>query len=277
MMRITDHVFVETKYPGANVGVVRTHQGPILIDTPMLAQEVYELRDQLRQISELDIAHIIYTHEHFDHVMGSTFLTNRTIAHEGAVSGIENLRTTLPEAMTRFLPDVFEENKEILGNLDIVLPQITFSRELTLHMGDRTLKLTSVGGHSPASILVYVPEDRLLFAGDNVVTGQLPFTAHCGFGPWIELLNHIDRMDIDTIIPGHGERCGKEVARKICVYFETLRDQVRNLFDAGATKEEAVQRVHLNDRLPVAPGEEVAEQVAFAVSLMYDQIERGLL
>lgn len=277
MISITDHVFVETKYPGSNVGVVMTLRGPVLIDTPMLPKEVRELREQLRQMSELDIAIVIYTHEHFDHVMGSAFLTNRTIAHDRAMSAMENLRTTLPGAMMRFLPDLFEENKEIFDNLDIVLPQITFSKELTLHMGDRTLRLTSVGGHSPASIVVYDPEDQVLFAGDNVVTGQLPFTAHCQFGPWIELLNHIIGMEIDTIIPGHGEICGKEGVRKICAYFETMRDQVRNLLSAGATKEEVIHTVHLNDRLPVAPSREVAEQVALDVSLMYDQIERGLL
>ena len=277
MISITDRVFVETKYPGANVGVVITLKGPVLIDTPMLPEEARELREQLRQMSELDINHVIYTHEHFDHVMGSAFLTNRTIAHDGAVGAIENLRTTLPGAMMRFLPDLFEENKEVLNNLDIVLPQITFSKELTLHMGDRTLELTYVGGHSPASIVVYVPEDQVLFAGDNVVTGQLPFTTHCQFGPWIEVLNHIIGMKIDTIIPGHGEICGKEGVRKISCYFETMRDQIRDLLSAGANKEEVIHRVHLNDRLPVALGREVAEQVALDVSLMYDQIERGLL
>jgi cyclase len=179
--------------------------------------------------------------------------------------------------MMRFLPDLFNENKEMLNNLDIVLPQITFSKELTLHLGDRTLKLTSVGGHSPASIMVHVPEDRVLFAGDNVVTGQLPFTAHCQFGPWIEVLNHIIGMEIDTIIPGHGEVCGKETVRKICKYFETMRGQVRNLLSAGANKEEVVQSVYLNNCLPVAPSREVVEQAALDVSLMVDQIEQGLL
>ncbi len=277
MISITDHVFVETKYPGANVGVVITLKGPVLIDTPMLPREARELREQLRQMSELDISHVIYTHEHFDHVMGTAFLTDRTIAHDTAVSAMENLRTTLPGAIMRFLPDLFNENKEMLNNLDVVSPQITFSRELTLYMGDRTLILTFVGGHSPASIMVYVPADQVLFTGDNVVTGQLPFTSNCQFGPWIEVLNRIIEMEVDTIIPGHGEICSKETAHKICIYFETMRDQVRNLLRAGANKKEVIHRVDLKNYLPVAPRRGVAEQVVLDVSLMYDQIEQGLL
>ena len=167
--------------------------------------------------------------------------------------------------------------KEIFDNLGIVLPQITFSRELRLHMGDRTLELTFVGGHSSASILTYVPEDGVLFAGDNIVNGQLPITANCRFGTWIEVLRRVEEMEIDTIVPGHGDICGKEVVRNIRTYFEAMRDKVRSLLDAGATKEEVVQRINLTDCLPVPPGEEVAKQVPFDVSQMYDQISKGLV
>ena len=137
--------------------------------------------------------------------------------------------------------------------------------------------MTFVGGHSSASIVIYVPEDRVLFAGDNIVTGQLPFTANCRFGPWIELLRHIEEMEIDTIVPGHGDICGPEVTRKIRLYFEEMRDRVRSLVDAGVPKAEVLQRIDLNDCLPIPPNEWVAPQVAANVSLMYDQIKKGLL
>lgn len=277
MIKITDHAFVETKYLAANVGCVTTEQGLVLIDTPMLPEEARDLRDQLRQLSELDIAYIIYTHQHFDHVVGSAFLTKRTIAYHGAISGIKYLEANLAREITLFFPDLYEERKEMFDNLEIVLPQITFSSDLRLYMGDRTLELTFVGGHSSASIVVYVPEDKVLFAGDNIVTGQLPFTANCRFGRWIEMLRRVEEMEIDTIAPGHGDICGPEVARNIRLYFEAMRDRVRSLLDAGATKEEVLQRIDLTDCLPIPLNEWVTQQVAFDVSLMYDQIEKGFL
>ncbi len=277
MIKITDHVFAETKYLGANVGCVITERGPVLIDTPMLPDEARELRGQLRQMSDLDIAYIIYTHQHFDHVIGSAFLTERTIAYQGAISGINYLKANLAKEITMFFPGLYEEKKEIFDNLEIVLPLITFSSKLRLHMGDRTLELTSVGGHSSASILVYVPEDRLVFAGDNVVAGQLPCTANCRFGVWIEVLRCLEGMDIDTIVPGHGDICGKEVARNIRTYFEAIRDQARSLIDAGATKKTVLRKVNFTNYLPVPPSDEVNQQVAFDISLMYDQIKKGLV
>ena len=275
MIKITENVFVETKYLGTNVGCVITEQGPVLIDTPMLPEEADDLRSQLRQMSELDIAYIIYTHQHFDHVIGSAFLTKRTIAYQGAISGIKYLETNLAKEIPLFFPDLYQEKKEVFDNLEIILPQITFSNELRLHMGDRTLELSFVGGHSSASIVIYVPEDRVLFAGDNVVNGILLVTANCRFGSWIEMLRRVEEMEIDTIVPGHGDTCGKEVARNICSYFETMRDRVRGLIDAGATKDEAVQRIDMTDCLPVPPGEGVAQQVAFDIARMYDQIQKG--
>jgi len=277
MIKITDHVFVETKYLGANVGCVITEQGPVLIDTPMLPEEAHDLRDQLRQMSELDIAYIIYTHQHFDHVMGSAFLTKRTIAYNGAISGIKYLETNLANDITLFFPDLYEEKKEIFDNLDIILPQITFVNELRLYMGDRTLELFFVGGHSSASIVIYVPEDRVVFCGDNVVTGILPVTANCRFGPWIEMLRRVEEMEVDTIVPGHGDIGDKELARNMRFYFEGMRDRVRSLFNVGATKEEVLQRVDLTDCLPVPPSELLTQQVASDISLMHDQIEKGFL
>jgi len=277
MIKVTDHIFVETKYPGANVGCVITGQGPVIIDTPMLPEEARDFCEQLQQLSSKEIAYLIYTHQHFDHVMGAAFLTKRTIAHNGAISGIKYLETNLAKEITLFFPDLYQERKETFDNLEIVLPQITFSSELRLYMDDRTLEMTFVGGHSSASIVIYVPEDRVLFAGDNIVTGQLPFTANCRFGPWIELLRHIEEMEIDTIVPGHGDICGPEVTRKIRLYFEEMRDRVRSLVDAGVPKAEVLQRIDLNDCLPIPPNEWVAPQVAANVSLMYDQIKKGLL
>ena len=277
MIKITDHVFVETKYPGANVGCVITEQGPVIIDTPMLPEEAQDLHSQLQQLTSKDIAYVIYTHQLFDHVMGCSFLTRRAIAYDGAISGIRYLETNLDKEMMLFSAELYQERKEMFDNMDIVLPQITFSDELKLYMGDRALELTFVGGHSSASILIYVPEDKVLFAGDNVTTGQLPVTANCRFGSWIELLGRIEGMEVDTIVPGHGDICGQEITRATRLYFEAMRDRVRNLIDAGSNKEEAVQRIDLADCLPVPPSEEVEQQVAFDTARMYDQISKGIL
>jgi cyclase len=279
MIEITKHVYVETKYLGANVGCVLTEQGPVLIDTPVVPDEARDWRGQIERLTNLDIAYLITTDHHFDHAVGSSFLTRKLICHEIAFRGIEYLQTpaNLETQFMQFFPELYKEKKEIFHSIEIVLPHITFSKELTLHMGDITLELSFVGGHSAATVMIYVPEERVLFAGDNVEEGQLSYSGGGRFAPWIEMLRRVEEMDIDTIIPGHGNPCDQRQASRIRRYFEEMRDRVRPFVAVGSTKEEVAQKVDMTDSLPAPYGEEVARRMAFDIGLMYDQIKKGLI
>jgi len=91
------------------------------------------------------------------------------------------------------------------------------------------------------------------------------------------LLRRIEAMDIEKIVPGHGEICGAEVVAPVRVYFECLRDRVKDLMDSGATKAEVLQKIDLTDCIPMAPSEEVTARVAFDIGRMYDQLAKGLV
>jgi len=274
MVRITDHIFIETKYLSCNVGCVLTEQGPVLIDTPALPDDIRDLDNSLHQLSRLNIACLIYTHEHFDHLIGGAHFTRRIIAHQETVNEILYLKKNLPKEVNRYFPDVYRQYKEAFDSAEIILPQITFTGELELYMGDRTLKLFHAGGHSGGSIAVYIPEDKVLFAGDNIVVGMPLVTPNSLFDEWIDFLDHVEMMEIDTIIPGHGIVCGKETAIKTRIYFETMRERVKSLIDAGVSREESVKKIDLTDCLPVPPDETVIQQVVSTIGAMYEQMKR---
>lgn len=272
MQQVSEHVFVETKYLGCNVGVVLTEQGPIVIDTPALPDDVRDLREQIRELTKRRILNIIYTHEHFDHVLGAKGLTKKVIAHYTAVKDIEYLQTNLPAEINHFFPDLYKQYKDIFDNVKIISPHITFVNEMKLYAGDTKLELSWVGSHSPASILIYIPEDRLLFCGDNVDVG-MPFIApYSRFGEWIDALKRIEGMEIDRIVPGHGEVCGMEDVHRTRIFFETARDRVQKLIKAGATKQESVQKIDLKDVLPVLDSPIVRQQVQTMVGMMWEEM-----
>jgi len=279
MIEIAKHVYVETKYLGANLGCVLTEGGPVLIDAPVLPDEARDWREQVERLTKMDIAYLIATHHHFDHVVGSSLLTRRLVCHDVAFRGIKYLQTpaNLETQFMQFFPEMYKENREILLSTEIILPQITFSKELRLHMGDITLELSFTGGHSPGTVMIYIPEERVLFAGDNIEEGQLSYSAEGRFTPWIDTLRWVEGMDIDTIIPGHGNPCDRQQASRIRRYFEDMRDQVRLLVAAGLAREEVAQKVDITGSLPVPYSEEVAQQMAFDIGLMYDQIKKGLI
>ena len=107
MQQVSEHVFVETKYLGCNVGVILTEQGLVVIDTPALPDDTLNLREQIRNLTKKRITYLIYTHEHFDHVLGGAGLTKKVIAHYKAVSDIEYLRKDLAGEVNHFYPGLY--------------------------------------------------------------------------------------------------------------------------------------------------------------------------
>jgi cyclase len=274
VQQVSEHVFIETKYLGCNVGVVLTERGPVVIDTPVLPDDTRDLRDQIRKLTSKRIAYLIYTHEHFDHVLGASGLTKKVIAHYAAVKDIEYLRKDLAGEIKHFYPGLYKEYKDTLDSLDVIPPQITFVNEMTLYPGSQRLELSWVGGHSPASILIYLPEDKVLFCGDNVDVG-MPFIApYSRFGEWIEALKLIEGMDINRIVPGHGEMCNMDDVRRTRIFFETARDRVQKLIEAGANKGETIRKIDLTDVLPVPLLPVVIQQVQVMVSMMWEELGR---
>jgi len=273
VQQVSEHVFVETKYLGCNVGVVLTEQGPIVIDTPAFPDDVRDLREQIRELTKRRILNIIYTHEHFDHVLGAKGLTKKVIAHYKAVSDIEYLQANLPAEINHFYPDLYRQYKDIFDNVKIIPPQITFVNEMKLYAGNMKLELSWVGGHSPASILIYVPEDKVLFCGDNVDVG-MPFVApYSRFGEWIDALKRIEVMEIEAVVPGHDAMCNKEDVRRTRIFFETARDRVQKLIKSGANKSEAIQKIDLMGVLPVPPSQIVIQQVQTMVGMIWEEME----
>jgi len=273
MLQVSKHAFVETKYLGCNVGTIVTMDGPVLIDTPALPQDALDLKAQLRKLTKRRIVRLIYTHEHFDHVIGSAYLTRKgIIAHYATVNEIEYLRTNLGAEINHFFPDLYRQYQDVFDRVKLISPQITFTKEMRLYTGNLTLELSHIGGHSPASIMVYIKEDKVLFCGDIVDVGVPFVTPYSRFDEWITALRRIESMDVAKIAPGHGEICGKEIVKATRVYFETMHERVKRFVEAGASREQVVTNVSLNDVLPVPFSEAILPQVQATIAMMYDEV-----
>lgn len=272
MIKITDHIYVGTEYLACNVGVIVTEQGLVLIDTPAIPGEIRDLTNELSQISPLNIVYLIYTHEHFDHLIGSDHFRGQIVAHQRSIDEIKYLKTNLPAEVNRYFPDVYRQYKEAFDSTEIALPQITFEGNLELHIGNLAMKLFHAGGHSKGSLAVHVPEDRVLFAGDNIVSGMPLVTPDSQFNEWIDFLYCVETMDVDNIIPGHGMACGKEAVTRTRIYFENMRCRVKSFLDTGASRDKVMEKTEMADSLPVPPNEVITQQVRSTVGAMYDEM-----
>jgi cyclase len=130
---------------------------------------------------------------------------------------------------------------------------------MDLHKGNKVLKLIHVGGHTPASIIVHIPEDGVLFAGDVVVNGVHPLMAEADSKEWLGALTYIRRpwVKAGVIVPSEGEICDKEATKKLSKYIRRLRARMRGAYLTGHSRAEAVSSVaEMIDFFPVAEDEE---------------------
>jgi len=248
-----DRIIVETEYLGANVSCVNTKKGLVLIDSPFLPADARGWAKRLREETGRGVAFQINTDHHFDHVMGNGLLTENIICHSTAARGIRAIRNkqNLKEIIRGSFPDVLAGIEREVEELPIPSPLITFDQKLTLDLEDATIVLEFVGGHSPGTILVYLVEDKVVFTGDNV-EGQFPYFGQGRFGDWKRTLRKILAMDIDLVVPGHGEVGGKELVETYVRFFETLEDEVKGFARGGCTVEQMVERSQAIDFFPLS-------------------------
>ena len=122
-------------------------------------------------------------------------------------------------------------------------PFVTFERRLDIHVGELRVELHHVGtaAHTTNDVVAWIPEHRLLFAGDLVFNGGTPFVLMGSVAGSLVGLDYVAELDAAVIVPGHGEVCGPEV---VDVAGEYLR------FLQGISRGGAPRRAHPPRRRP---------------------------
>jgi cyclase len=239
MQKITENIYVETDFPGCNVGFVVTEEGVVMMDTPMVPSNAVSWRGEIAKFGPL--RYLINTEPHNDHISGNSFFGGVVVGHEGAREQILNASVERTrDLLRRMAPESLPETE----NLSFRPPTITYSERLTLYLGKHTFKLIHMPGHTPFQTAVYIPEERVVFTSDNV-TGGSPFFRQSVPYEWLESLGQIEELDVDILVPGHGPVCDKSSIAKMRAIISSCIDAVASAVDRGMSLEEAQNTVSL--------------------------------
>jgi cyclase len=254
VLEIARGVYAETGYEGGNVGVVLTARGTLLVDTPMLPYDARAWKWSLQQLGISEHYYgIVNTDYHPEHVLGNAaFMPVRIWGHELALKQLAKYKSSLLEQLANAYREENPELADEIAQVEVHLPEICVGDRVTLHLDVRPVEILYLNGHTPASLGVYLPQDRILFAGDNIVCRQHPVMAQANSAAWIETLHRLDAMDINTIVPGEGQLCGKGAIGPLIEYITEMRERVTELFQNGASRRECVDRVGLLDHFDFA-------------------------
>ena len=242
---------------GPNAGFVLAGGQAVVIDSLLSPRFGEQLAEYVRQVTDKAPAYLINTHGHGDHVFG-----NQVFAPAARVVAHRSVRETLlsqGEAMVKSFAERFADVIPDIKDTKVLAPDITYCQHMTLHFDDRTVELIHPGvAHTEGDTLVYLPEDRLLYAGDLLFNHIFPPIMGSSAG-WIAAIEQIEAMDVDTIVPGHGFVATKRELGDLKQCIVELRQQVKQCFNRGLTAEEAVKQIDLPylqwpraERLPLA-------------------------
>lgn len=151
----------------------------------------------------------VLTHWHWDHTFGMHRIHGLSIAHCKTNAFLEREKARLSDdAYLQFLKKDDEcLNREYDGNREIViaLPDIQFRNELTLNLGGMTARVFHAESpHSEDTVLIYVPEEKILFLGDST-SEDFYNDGYMDRGKLNSLIKLIESHDCDYCILSHTE------------------------------------------------------------------------
>lgn len=218
----------------SNAAFVVTPAGVVVIDalgSPVLAEELLRV---IRGLTPRPVTHVIVTHYHADHVYGlQTFRQAgaRIVAQRRSQEylGSDLAQQRLAASREDLAPWVDDKTQ-------LTAPDLWLDEEMDLVVGGVQFQIRHVGpAHTPEDSVVYLPALKVLFAGDMVFRGRIPFVGQADSGRWVAGLDKLLEFDARWVVPGHGPvsvtaRDDLTVTRDYLVFLrQAMGEAARNL------------------------------------------------
>ena len=266
----------------SNAGLIVAGGQSLLVDTLFDLKLTAEMLAEMRRVSAAAqaIDTVVNTHANGDHCWGNQLVADAEIVASRRAA--EEMRELPPQEMAKLMKAASGAARlggagralgKVFGALglakvsnliaagpfvdrifggftfsgiELVPPGRTFDDQLTLDVGGKTVELIEVGpAHTRGDVMVHLPEERVLFAGDVLFIGGHPILWEGPVGNWIRALEQILDMDPEVIVPGHGPITDTHGVARLKDYFVALSAEVEKRFEAGMGPVEMARDVEL--------------------------------
>jgi glyoxylase-like metal-dependent hydrolase (beta-lactamase superfamily II) len=210
-----------------NVGAVIGEESVLAVDARATPTHAREWLAELRRLTDKPVLYLVLTHYHAVRVLGaSAFEAKRVIAHEATRRWILERGEADFESETRRFPRLFRDVGSIPG---LTHPSESFEDTLRIDLGGREVELVHLGrGHTAGDAAVWLPDEKILFAGDLVEARAAPYMGDAFVEEWsTTTLDRVEALGAERIVPGRGPAAGPEAIVETREYLGTLWDTVR--------------------------------------------------
>ena len=237
---IGDRVFVRRyAFYNQNIGVVLGDGAALVIDTRSTHAQGREILADLGMLTADPVTVVVDTHGHFDHAFGNHVFRPATIWGQ---AGCPRFMAWNAEAKrTR----IAAEEPAIAADMaEVVIdpPDRLFEEAATIEVGGRQVDLQFLGrGHTDHDIVVSVPGADVVFAGDLVEGGAVPYFNDAYPLDWPATARALADRVTGTVVPGHGDHAGRAFAEAQAAAIAAIAELARQVHAGKIVLEDALE------------------------------------
>jgi cyclase len=223
-----------------NTGFLVSSDGVISVDATSTERRTRAYLDAISTVTRQPVRTLVNTHHHGDHTHGNYLMSGATIVgHERCREAIQNSLIPPPPGIWSAVD---------WGHLEPAPPFLTYTGGVTLWSGDLRCEVRYVGtpAHTTNDSIVHIPDRDVVFAGDLLFNGGTPFLLMGSVTGAIEVLTDVlAPIPARTIVPGHGEPCGRDLIDTTLSYLRFVLELARRGIGAGLSPLEVARGTDL--------------------------------
>jgi cyclase len=257
LSQISDGLYEILDGRGSNSGMYIGDNCVLVIDSKMDKESVDQIYEEIEKITDKPVKYLVNTHSDGDHVNGNQYFSEDVviIAHE-------NCRKEF------FMPKRDGSPSDWLNpHMTLFVPELTFNDQMNIYLGSKKVELLYFGtGHTTGDIVVYIPEEKVAFIGDQFFEGRPQLVHSYKGGNSFEhvktLTKMLEAIDAEKFCSGHSEMASRQDIQNHIIQMQEMQNKVRSLVDNNKSIEEAKS--------------EFTENEARLVESIYNEIKAGL-
>jgi len=186
-----------------NSGVIVGDDSVLVVDAQATPQMAADVIARIRTVTDKPVKHVVLTHYHAVRVLGASgYQGAQVIASDVARDMIvERGQQDMDSEIGRF-PRLFRGKESIPG---LTWPDVTFHKKMTLWLGKREVQIIHIGrSHTAGDTVVWLPKEKVCFAGDTVEFGATPYCGDAHFADWPGTLDALRQLGAEKLVPGRG-------------------------------------------------------------------------
>jgi glyoxylase-like metal-dependent hydrolase (beta-lactamase superfamily II) len=209
----------------SNAGFVVTDAGVVVFDSLGSPSLAWALREKIREITDKAVLKVVVSHYHADHIYGLQVFQDEgaeILAPRGAYEYLESITAAERLDERRFSLDPW-----VNDDTRLVRPDRLIEDEYRFSLGGVDFQVNYLGSaHSEGDMTLYVVQDRVLYSGDIIFEGRVPFVGDADTKRWLETLERLETSELAALVPGHGPAADDPVGAvaRTREYLAYLRD-----------------------------------------------------